>query len=150
MSLDPLVQRSIGGVSALDRLKWFGGHWGPSGGEDWRPEDIAQFVPVGYRAHPGRSFSVSSMMAQCTEDPSRPGFVDVKLLVDHCTAHPATTGMWPLADVDMVHSSKTNQLYANSCKGKGGQLHKGFRPGSHAATAEFFALYFEHGMMPTA
>eukprot|EP01043_Picozoa_sp_COSAG02_P014659 COSAG02_NODE_608_length_19607_cov_201.543059_1_plen_753_part_00 len=150
VTVDPSVRLSIGGSSALDRLKWFGGHWSPGGGEDWRPEDYAEFGPTGFRAHPGRSFVVSGAMSMTKEDPERPGFVDRQSLLSHC-AKPtvADLGFWPVADVDMVHSSKTGQLYPNSCKGEGGQSPKGFQPGSHAATAEFFALYYEHCMYPT-
>eukprot|EP01050_Picozoa_sp_SAG11_P016527 SAG11_NODE_2264_length_3606_cov_1.320217_1_plen_1087_part_00 len=148
--LQPSTRRTIGGGhAALDRLKWFGGHWGPSGGEDWRPQDFEQFGPAGYRAHPGRGFVVSGAMSQCKEDPARPGFVDRQSLVSHCASHPASTGMWPVEAVDMIHSSKTGQLYANSCKGPMGPPPQGFMPGSHAATAEFFALFYAHCMYPT-
>lgn len=150
VTVDPSVRRSVGGVTTLDRLKWFGGHWSPGGGEDWRPEDYAEFGPAGFRAHPGRSFVVSGAMGMSTEDPLRPGFVDRQSLLKHC-ARPqaADLGFWPVADVDMVHSSKTGQLYPNSCNGDHGPPPKGFRPGSHAATAEFFALYYQHCMYPT-
>ena len=121
--LQPYTRRTIGGGhAALDRLKWFGGHWGPSGGEDWRPQDFEQFGPAGYRAHPGRGFVVSGAMSQCKEDPARPGFVDRQSLVSHCANYPASTGMWPVEAVDMIHSSKTGQLYPNSCKGPTGYV----------------------------
>jgi hypothetical protein len=147
--LDPTTQRSINGVCTLDRRKWFGGHWETSKGEAWRTQDYQEFGPNGYRTHPGRGFVVSGAMTQCKEDPARPGFVDRNSLLDHCKQHPATTGMWPVSEVDMIHSSKTEQLYPNSCKGAGGKEPKGFRPGSHNATADFFALYYQHCMYPT-
>ena len=42
----------------------------------------------------------------------------------------------------MIVSSKPDNLYPNSCAGPGGSRPRGFMPGSHAATAEFFALYY--------
>ena len=50
----------------------------------------------------------------------------------------------------MIVSSKPDQLYNNSCGHRNGQPPKGFMPGSHAAAAEFFALYYKHCMPPTA
>ena len=46
----------------------------------------------------------------------------------------------------MVHSSKTEQLYANGC----GTTPRGFVPGSPDATADFFSLFYQHCMYPTA
>ena len=150
VTIDPATRRAIGGITALDRLKWFGGHWEPDGPSDWRPEDLAEFGPAGYRAHPGRSFAVSSLMAETEEDAARPGFVDRDQLIRHCGTYPHTMGGWPAGEVDMVHSSKTEQLYPNGCKGQGGARPKGFLPGSHAATAEFFELFYAHCMYPTS
>lgn len=123
---------------------------GPDGGEDWRPQDLIEFGANGYRVHPGRSFVVSAQMAESTEDPARPGFADIKQLIARCKENPRTVGSWPLKDVDMIHSSKTEQLYPNGCKGRDGQRPAGFVPGSHAATAEFFGLFYSHCMYPTA
>ena len=152
VSLDPFTLRTIGGAGpALDRLQWFGVHTNDApSSSGWRPEDVAEFSASGYRAHPGRSFFVSSRMQEggVVEDAARPGFVDVPSLLASCAA-PAPLG-WPVGEVDMVVSSKPDQLYNNSCQGATGQAPKGFMPGSHAATAEFFALFYEHCMPATA
>ena len=108
---------------------------------------MEEFGPSGYRAHPGRGFVFSSRMSMLHEDAARPGFVDRAALVKSCAN--ITTGYWPVSSVDMVHSSMTRQLYANSCKGPAGPRPKGFLPASHAATAEFFALFYQHCMYPT-
>ena len=89
-------------------------------------------------------------MAMSKEDPVRPGFVDRAQLIQHCKTYPHTVGGWPVAEVDLVHSSKTEQLYPNGCKGPSGARPEGFIPGSHAATAEFFELFYAHCMYPTA
>ena len=204
ISVDPSTTLSIGGITTLDRSKWFGGHWSPS--QEWRydrynphpcnhvhtnatmpcvlahrrtqqsytrfqhrrshkhsfppppplaflpyskrPQDLAEFGSGGYRTHPGRAFAVSSRMAQVKEDAGRPGHVDVASLLASCKSQSPDT-LWPVGDLDFITSSKTQQLYANSCEGPGGARPKGFVPGSHAATAEFFALFYQHCMVPT-
>ena len=149
----PLARRTVGGVGTLDRTRWFGGHWTPRAqGVNWRPQDVDLFERF-YRAHPGRSFYVSGRMAAVREDPDRPGFVDVEALRASCAQNPpvpASGGAWSVSDIDMIVSSKTEQLYPNSCDGKGGPRPKGFMPGSHAAAAEFFALFYRFCMPPTA
>lgn len=152
VSVDPFTNRSIGeGSSAtIDRKQWFGGHWNIyKGGIQWRDEDIDLFHGK-YHAHPGRSFYVSYRMSVCAEDPARPGFVDVPSLLSSCANALQQTPAWPLEAVDMIVSSKPDQLYNNSCGHRNGQPPKGFMPGSHAAAAEFFALYYKHCMPPTA
>jgi hypothetical protein len=52
--------------------------------------------------------------------------------------------------MDMIVSAKPDQLYNNSCGEHGGRQPRGFVPGSHAAAAEFFALFYAHCMPPTA
>ena len=91
---------------------------------------------------------MSSRMAVVQEDEHRPGFVDVASLLTSCKEFPPTS-VWPVAELDFITSSKTEQLYPNSCNGPSGSRPKGFMPGSHAATAEFFALYYQHCMAPT-
>lgn len=152
VTLDPATRRSIGStaataISTFDRTKWIGGHWS-LGANGWSDDEIALFGASGYRTHPGRAFVVSGLMSQLVEDPARPGFVDAAALVEHCTAHPPVV-RWPVADLNFVCSSKPNNFYNNSCSGPGGKRSKGFVPGSHAATAEFFALYYAHCMAPT-
>ena len=154
VTADPTTLRAVGGVSTLDRIQYFGGHWGTdsrqgAGSSDWRPEDLQEFGASGYRAHPGRGFVVSSQMAQSQEDPARPGHVDRDAMIKQCRAYPHATYNWPVDEVDMVHSSKTEQLYPNGCHGQRGTRPKGFVPGSHNATAEFFALYYTHCMYNT-
>jgi len=56
VTIDPTTRRAIGGITTLDRLKWFNGHWAPDGPGDWRPEDLVEFGAAADRAHPGRSF----------------------------------------------------------------------------------------------
>ena len=151
VALDPFTLRTIGGAGpALDRLQWFGVHTDDHTSSGWRPEDVAEFSSSGYRAHPGRGFLVSGLMRYggLVEDAARPGFVDVPSLLAACAK---TTPLgWPVGEVDMVVSSKPDQLYNNSCQGATGSAPKGFMPGSHAATAEFFALFYEHCMPATA
>ena len=151
--LDPFTLRSIGrGANAtIDRMQWFGGHWNIyKSGIQWRDEDVELFHDR-YHAHPGRSFYVSYRMSQCVEDSARPGFVDVSSLIASCAnARQWSQLAWPLDAVDMIVSSKPDQLYPNSCGHRNGQAPNGFMPGSHAAAAEFFALYYQHCMPPTA
>ena len=52
--------------------------------------------------------------------------------------------------MDMIVSAKPDQLYNNSCGEHGGRPPRGFVPSSHAAAAEFFALFYRHCMPPTA
>ena len=89
-------------------------------------------------------------MSQVREDPARPGFVDVPSLLASCAQSAKLPWKWNVTDVDMIVSSKPDNLYPNSCAGPGGSRPRGFMPGSHAATAEFFALYYQHCMPPTS
>lgn len=146
-TLRPTVRRSVGGVSALDRMQYFAGEWGP---EQWSPEHYAQFGANGFRVHPGRGTMFQQGMKHSLPDPRRPGFVDKSSLLAHCAAHPHSMGAWPLVDVDMIHIDGPEQMYPNSCQGEGGPHPSGFVPGTAAATAEFFALYYQHCMYPTA
>ena len=143
ITLDPFSTRRIGGISLLDRTKWFGGHWDTAG--EWRPQDVTEYR--GYRAHPGRGFAVSGLMSMLGEDPARPGFVDRAALLKRCKAFPPVMA-WPASEVDFITSAKTEQFYANGCA-PGTPGPKGFVPQSHAAAAEVFALYYQHCMTPT-
>eukprot|EP00039_Didymoeca_costata_P005509 m.82080 g.82080 ORF g.82080 m.82080 type:complete len:667 (+) comp12851_c0_seq4:150-2150(+) len=143
VSVDVTIERRIQGVSISDRQKWINIHSSPANPPDWRPADITEFE--GYGANLGRSFVFSSMMAISEEDSTRPGFVNKTKLIEQCKNNPKQFLGWQETEVDLVHSSKTAQLYANGC----GQPPKGFVPGSHAATAEFFQTYFENCMWPT-
>ena len=71
VTIDPTTRRAIGGITTLDRLKWFNGHWAPDGPGDWRPEDLVEFGAAGYRAHPGRSFvRISTSQASSASSPN--------------------------------------------------------------------------------
>jgi hypothetical protein len=150
--LDPWTLHTVGGVGALDRMQWFGGHWAAweTGGKDyWRPQDIEEFSGD-YRAHPGRAFLVSGRMAAVKEDPARPGFVNVASLKKSCAMNGQWQQyVWNVSEVDMIVSSKGEHYYPNSCNGPSGTRPAGFMPGSHAATAEFFALYYKYCLPPT-
>ena len=102
ISLDPTTRYTVGGVATLDRLQFFNGHWGTGNVVSWRPQDLAQFGPEGYRAHPGRSFYVSARMAQVGEDTARPGFVDVSSLIKSCKT--PTQVLWNVSEIDNQHS----------------------------------------------
>ena len=119
VTLDPNARLTIGGHGALDRSQWFGGHWSPFvQWPQWRPEDVSLFSGA-YRAHPGRGFFVSGRMAQVREDPQRPGFVDLSILRESCARTPPYA--WPSDEIDLIVSSKPDQLYPNSCKGPSGK-----------------------------
>jgi hypothetical protein len=151
VDLDPFTRRSIGtnASATIDRMQWFGGHWNIYKGIQWRDDDLELFHGR-YHAHPGRSFYISYRMSQCTEDPARPGFVDVDSLIASCAnMRKWSIPAWPLEAMDMIVSSKPDQLYPNSCGERGGAAPRGFSPGSHAAAGEFFALFYEHCMPPT-
>ena len=145
--LDPQTRRSIANITALDRSKWIGGHWG-TGASGWSQEDLDLFGESGYRAHPGRSFVFSGKMRTLKQDANRPGFVNKTDLLQSCSDRPPKV-RWPVADLNFISSSKPDQLYNNSCDGPGGARPKGFMPGNHEATGEFFALYYQHCMAPT-
>ena len=145
--LDPQTRRSVANISALDRSKWIAGHWGTEA-SGWSQEELDLFGESGYRAHPGRSFVISGRMRNVKQDTNRPGFVNKTDLLQSCSDHPPKV-RWPVADLNFISSSKPDQLYNNSCAGPGGGHPKGFMPGSHQATGEFFALYYQHCMTPT-
>ena len=147
VSLYPQTRRSVGSISNLDRSKWIGGHW-DTGAHGWSQNDLDLFGKKGYRAHPGRAFVFSGRMKKVKEDLHRPGFVDKSGLIEFCTNHPPRI-RWSVSEMDFISSSKISQLYKNSCDGPGGKHPGGFVPGSHQATAEFFALYYKHCMVPT-
>lgn len=132
------------GITGLDRSKYINVHSSP-GNADWRPEDIDLFANT-YGANLGRAFVFSSRMSQCKNDPSNPMFVDPVSLTTSCEKYPLALDGWPVAQVDLIHSSKTAQLYSNGC---GAGRPTGFVPGSHASTADFFGLFYQQCMMPT-
>jgi hypothetical protein len=74
-------------------------------------------------------------------------YVDQSSLTSSCKEQPPVLDGWPESQVDLIHSSKTAQLYANGC---GAGRPSGFVPGSHNATAQFFGLFYGQCMMPTA
>ena len=149
ITIDPAVQRAVGGVRELERTKWFNIHADPQEAE-WTADDIATFAGT-YRATMGRGFTISSRMkpwAAVATDPTRPGYVDHAALVESCRRFPNSNGAWPLEAVDMITSSKAEQLYANGCEhetnGPGS-----FIPGSADATADFYSVFVAHCMKPS-
>jgi len=135
----------INGAPSFDRSKYFNVHSQP-GSANWDADEIAQFQTE-YGASLGRSFVFSATMASVRESPTRPGFVDPQSLEAWCSSNHLKLDGWSMGSVDLIHSSKTAQLYPKGC---GGGPPKGFVPGSHNATADFFVRFFEACMMPTS
>lgn len=144
VSVDAGSRRFIGGVSTLDRKKYFNMHGGPQDSA-FTADDIA-LISGQYRANVGRGFVFSARMAECEEDPDRPGYVLKSSLLSRCAKYPPALNGWPAESVDFVHSSKTAQLYSNGCGGST----KGFVPGSPNATADFFSAFYDACMFPTS
>jgi hypothetical protein len=147
LSANPFVKRSIGGVRAFDRAKWFNIHGNPEDSE-WTAEDVATFSGL-YRAHLGRAFSVTSRMkewAGVQEDPLRPGYAEPSSLADSCDMFPGSLKHWPIEAVDVVVSAKTEGLFANGC---GLEAPAPFVPGSFDAAAEFFSRFAASCLTPS-
>jgi len=87
-------------------------------------------------------------MTQVKEDPNRPGYVDISVLLESCKIHPTALNDWPITQVDLVHGAVTEQLYATGCTNPP-ETPKGFVPANANATAEFFSLFYSHCMLPT-
>lgn len=91
---------------------------------------------------------ISGRMTVVTEDPNRPGYVDVQKLLQSCQEHPSTLNDWPEAQVDVVHGAVTEQLYETGCVSPPHRP-RGFVPVNGNATAEFFSIFYQHCMLPT-
>ena len=163
LELDLATTLYVGGISQLDRSRYFNVHGAP-GPSDWRPQDVALFTNTseagGLDAFVGREFTFTGRMPELRNDPLRPGYVDVAQLVRKCTSLPPKLGNWPESHVDIVASSKTAPLYPHHCAGSNPPTPPppspspspplaGFVPGSHNATAEYFSLYYAHCLLPT-
>jgi hypothetical protein len=155
VTLEPQIMRSIGGLSALSRHKWFTVHEEPFNSVEWRAQDTDQFGPSGYNSYLGRGFTVSGAMAKSTEDDLRPGYVNNDSLVAFCGTtcppqpdNPSTpkrcrTSGWQPHSVDFVHSSKPDHFFEGGCANPP-KRKPGFVPTTPDAAADFFSQYFRH------
>eukprot|EP00935_MAST-01C_sp_MAST-1C-sp1_P002191 g2191.t1 len=138
VSIDPTTLLSFGESASpeFDRAQFVNIHSSPGSAINWRPQDIARYASQ-LDTNLGRSFLVSGAMMNSKEDATRPGFVDHDSLLSWCKQHGPTLGGWPAKQVDIIVSSKAEQLSNETAA-------KGFVPGSAKATAEFFSLYLQH------
>jgi hypothetical protein len=161
-TLEPLILRSIGGLSELSRSRWFTVHEEMFNSVEWRPQDTEQFGPSGYNAYLGRGFTISSAMRLSAEDGARTGYVSNESLValcgETCPAGPdnpstpkrCRTSGWNMThNVDFVYSSKPDNFFESGCANPP-KRKPGFVPTTPDAAANFFSQYFRHCLSPEA